>query len=239
MEKKYIFEAPSPSPPVCHITPPAAGHTLTHTRTHTKHTVTPRTKIGSQQRFGAMNWLYSGGFSPSSPFSLYLFLSFSLSNHLWAATLHSSYNCLVRSLSLAITAGYESSQSNTDTTAIYICVSVCVWVIRQEGRSVYIWEARVYFWEIKKERQRMLGNGLHLYSIFSESSQSMKFLSPKSAHWGSFESILCSNFSLHICLRDIFYKPTSSLFLILCNCLSLFSPSVIHTRLTNLLYFPL
>ncbi len=140
-EKKKIFEAPCPSPPDCHITPLAARHTLTHTHTHThtKHTVTPRTKIGSQERFGAMNWFYCGGFSPSSPFSLYLFHSFSLSNHLWAATLQSSYNCLVQSPSLAITAGYESSQSNTDTTAIYICVPVCVWVIRQVGRrSVYM-----------------------------------------------------------------------------------------------------
>lgn len=77
-----------------------------------------------------MNWLYSGGFSPSSPFSLYLFLSFTLSNHLSAATLQSSYNCLVQSFSLAITAGYESSQSNTDTAAIYMCL--CVWMIQQE-----------------------------------------------------------------------------------------------------------
>ena len=41
MEKKYRFEAPSPSPPVRHITPSAAaGQTLTHTHTHT-HTHTP------------------------------------------------------------------------------------------------------------------------------------------------------------------------------------------------------
>lgn len=140
--KIYIYLKPLPHLhlSVISLPRPLDTHSLSHTHfTHTKHTVTPRTKIGSQERFGAMNWLYSGGFSPSSPFSLYLFLSFTLSNHLWAATLQSSYNCLVQSLSLAITAGYESSQSNTDTTAIYICVSVCVWVIRQEGRrSVYI-----------------------------------------------------------------------------------------------------
>lgn len=118
-----------------------------HAHTHTKHTVTPRTKIGSQEWFGTLNWLYSGDFHPH-PLFLFIFFSRSLfSNHLWAATLQSSYNCLVQSLSLAITAGYESSQSNTDTVAIYICVDVCVCVIRREGtdKCVYMRGESVLF----------------------------------------------------------------------------------------------
>lgn len=55
----------------------------------------------------------------------------------------------------------------------------------------------------------MLGNGLHLYSIFSESPQSMKSLSPKSAYCLSFESRVCSNFSPHISLSDFFFLNLS------------------------------
>lgn len=74
----------------------------------------------------------------------------------------------------------------------------------------------------------MVGNGLHLYSIFSESPQSMKSLSPKSAHWSLFESILYSNFSLHIWLSDLFYQNTPSLLpSFLCHRVSLVSLSVI------------
>lgn len=85
---------------------------------------------------------------------------------------------------------------------------VYVWYDERGRTSVYIWEERVYFLEIKKERQRMLGNGLHLYTIFSEPPQSMKSLSLKSVHWSSFES---TNFFLHICLSDLYCQHTLSL----------------------------
>lgn len=45
----------------------------------------------------------------------------------------------------------------------------------------------------------MLSNGLYLYTIFSESPQSMKSLNPKSVQWSSFKPT--NFFSLHICLR--------------------------------------
>lgn len=70
-----------------------------------------------------------------------------------------------------------------------------------------MWEERVYFWEIKTERQRRLGNGLHLYTIFSESPQSMKPLSHKSVHWSSLES---TNFFLHICVSHVSHQLITS-----------------------------
>lgn len=94
----------------------------------------------------------------------------------------------------------------------------------------------MYFLEIKKERQRMLGNGLHLYTIFSEPPQSMKSLSLKSVHWSSFES---TNFFLHICLSDLYCQHTLSLLpSFLYRCLSGFS---LQTRKSFLLScsFPL
>lgn len=76
----------------------------------------------------------------------------------------------------------------------------------------------------------MLGNGWHLYSIFSESPQSMKRLSPKSAHWGLFESILDSNFSLP---SDLFYQPTPSLSFCSSAVVCVWFLPLLHTRLTN------
>lgn len=189
--------------------------THTHEQTHQTQS-DPRTKIGSQQQFEAMNWLYSGGFSPSSPFSLYLFLSFTLSNHLWAATLQSSYNCLVQSFSLAITAGYESSQSNTDTAAIYMCL--CVWMIQQE---VCIYERG----ESTFERTRMRDSACWVMDcIFIAFSLSVPNLRSESV-LNQLTGLHLSLYQLlHICLCELFYQLKPALVLwssIIFACLSL------------------
>lgn len=127
--------------------------------------------MGSQEQFGAMNWLYIEGIFTFIPlFSLSFFSRSLFSNHLWAATPQSSYNCLVQSPSLAITAGYESSQSNTDTGAIYIFVCMCVYGLydKHDG-ELCLYERR----ECTFERPRRDGEYLVIDCICILFSQSL------------------------------------------------------------------